>query len=120
MKFSETQAARLCSRVLLVLVLISSSWLAFWMGLTRGRFALVFTDLGKTLPPITILVLSPGFFWSVPVLAVLALVKEATLRNPTATLIANGVHLGVVFVMQQTYFVGVHVPLIDLVLIMVK
>ncbi len=100
--YSATRAARVSSLILLVIALVLSGPLAWQIHSSAGAFG---TALGQgSLSLATAFVISPTFRWTLALLAVAGVVKEFLVRDRTATLVANLIHVLIVPGAAEVYY----------------
>lgn len=63
---------------------------------------------------LTTLALSRGFLWIVPVMVIMALIKERAISCPRRRLLVNFAHLYLILIVQAVYSMGIFAPLLDL------
>ena len=111
LRFSETQAARICSLTMLVCALLVTVFVAIrWVPIQA-----MWVELDVSLPTLAALVIDPGFPISLTILALVCIIKELLIKNKTTALICNCISLAVALVFHQMLVLAVSRPLMLLI-----
>ncbi len=115
-RFAETEAARICSLIVFAIVMLVSAQILYMIQTGVPALIDVFEDFGPSiaLPVTTRIVVSPMFRATIALLALGSVVKELAIKNRRTTLIVNGVHLFVLFALQELIRAGLFQPLFSL------
>jgi hypothetical protein len=108
-------ALRTCSYIVLAVNLILTVVITCQIVSSRTGMCKILADFGSVPPLLSQMVLSWWYPWILPVLAVIGVAKEWTLRNRYMTLIWNGVHVAVAIAVWQLYVEGGLRQLLDLI-----
>ena len=122
MNDGETKSTRIASIIALVFVLLWTAKTA-WLAMRVPYFEGIYADMGVALPRITQIALSLSPYVVVAVLCLITIagiVKEFLVTNKTATLVVNGVHLVVLFVVYEIYTEALFWPLFGMLKAMQK